>query len=264
MPALNNAELVRYLRAHFPHLRSPLYAWGSAVSAMQLLPGLRGLWGMGAFSDTGAAFDQSGNGRTLTYNGNPLYNRQGLVPYIDLDGTGDYLSRADEAGLDLTGTEAWVASGLAGLTVGCWARLDSIAATAALVSKWNTTGNQRSYLLEYVTGNGFRMQVSSNGTITDSATATANATASRWYFVAGRFQPASQVSLWVDDTQRDEATILAGAFNSTAEFNVGAHGAGSTALLNGQVALVFICAAALPDGVVRSVYHLTRSLFTGD
>ena len=46
-----------------------------ASSTFLSLPGLRGLWSMSAIQSNGDAFDQSGNGRLLTYNGNPTYNQ---------------------------------------------------------------------------------------------------------------------------------------------------------------------------------------------
>ncbi|NJO31403.1 MAG: hypothetical protein HC874_30490 [Richelia sp. SL_2_1] len=67
---------------------------------------------------TGNVYDLSGQGRTLTYNGNPTFNYTGLVPYVSLDGTGDFLSRADETDLDILGTETIYNSAVRGLTLG--------------------------------------------------------------------------------------------------------------------------------------------------
>lgn len=262
MAAFDNAELVRWLRAHFPHLVSPTYAWGRAIPTMKLLPGLRGLWCMSAISNTGAAFDQSNNTRTLTYNGNPTYNRQGAVPYIDFDGTGDFLSRADEAGLDITGTEAYIASALQGLTLGCWVNLDTIAANASLLAKWTTTGNQRSYSLSFDTASGFfQFRVSSNGTAVFTLQHTTTVAVDNWYFVAGRFDPSTTLDIWTNGTKVSAVTVAASVFNSTAQFNIGAQDAGTVSLMNGQVALPFLCAAAVPDALIEMVYHTTRPLF---
>src|SRR3990172_4789567 len=122
---------------------------GNVLASYMALPGLVGFWPMSSIQrSTGNAYDLSGQGRTLTYNGNPAYTYyNGLVPYIDLDGTGDYLSRSDETDLDITGAETIYTTGAAGLTIGCWAWFDVAGGTETAMSKWNPTGNQASYLL---------------------------------------------------------------------------------------------------------------------
>ena len=91
------------------------------ISPFLALPGLVGFWPMSSVQrSTGNAYDLSGQTRTLTYNGNPTYNiNNDFAPYIRLDGTGDFLSRADETDLDILGTETIYASTVRGLTLGC-------------------------------------------------------------------------------------------------------------------------------------------------
>jgi hypothetical protein len=265
MTTLDNQKIIDAMRGHFHTSKSAAYAFGRAVSAIQLLPGLRGFWPMSAVSEAGAAFDLSGNGRTLTYNGNPLYDQHGACPYIDLDGTGDYLSRADEAGLDLLGTDTHMAAVLRGVTMGCWVYLDSLAGDASLIAKWNTTGNQRSYNLEFDSATAaFQYQISADGTAETTKTGGTTAVTGRWYFAAGRFDPSSTLDVWTNGAKVSSATVVGSVFNSTSALNIGARNAGGASLLNGRIALPWLCAAALPDALVGMVYHTTRGLFGVD
>jgi len=228
------------------------------------LPGLRGFWPMSAFDSTGAAQDQSGHGHHLTYNGNPTYSYAGLAPYIDLDGVGDYLSRADEADLDILGTETYVAAGVRGLTVGGWFYVDDDTAAQGLISKYGAAG-QRSWLL-YVdgvaAGDPVRFIISDNGTNTDTTTSTNGIVASTWHFCVGRYCDAlvgAELQVWIDNTATSAATARNSIFNSNAGFNIGAWNGGS--VLNGRASLCFLCAAALSDTIIQSLYQATRALF---
>jgi len=167
------------------------------ISPFMALPGLRGFWPTSSFNETGNAYDLSGQGRTLTYNGNPMYNYDGLVPYIDLDGTGDYLSRADEAGLDILGTETYVAAAARGLTTGGWFYFNNaLGATEGMIAKWNSSlGNHRSYMLRRQAADGtIIFRVSDNGVGSRAAQSTASPTATQWFFVVGRFDPGVELA----------------------------------------------------------------------
>jgi len=110
------------------------------ISPLLALPGLRGFWPMSSFNEAGNAYDMSEQGRVMTYNGNPLYNYDGVVPYVALDGIGDFLSRADEAGLDIIGTETYVDGAVHGLTLGGWFYFDNaLGSNEKLIAKWDTT-----------------------------------------------------------------------------------------------------------------------------
>ena len=253
-----NSSQTEGLSSQFQRRWEAGFAWTSACSAVQLLPGLRGFWPISAIQSNGDAFDQSGNGRLLTYNGNPTYNVMGLAPYIDLDGAGDYLSRADEAGLDILGTEAYIAPGIQGLTVGGWFNADTLGAGAGLIGKW-TDAVQRAYLI-MATNAATSFIVS--GTGADQITATTGPlTTGLWYFLAGRFVPGANVDLFVNTVQVATAGAPPAAiFNSNAALEIGAHsGAGN--YFHGQASLCFLCAAALSAAEIRVLYHKTKALY---
>lgn len=238
---------------------------GEFYSQFLGLPGLRGLWYPGSQDQTGAIYDQAAQGRTLTYNGNPtlaLYND--LVPYEDYDGTGDYHSRADEAGLDITGTETTIASAQRGLTLGGWFWADSFSGGPGLLSKFAfTAGNQRAYMLSMATGGELVLTISSDGTAANQQTVTSSnvVTTGGWFFAVGRFTPSTEMAVWLNGTKTVFTTaVKASLFNSSAALQLGALDAG-TRLLDGRCALAFLTATVWPDTLIDYLFARSRPLF---
>lgn len=236
---------------------------GSEVSDWFMnLPALRGLWAAGSADAGGGMYDRSGQSRHLTYNGNPTLNiHNSLVPYWDYDGTGDFHSRTDEAGLDVLGTETYVASSIRGLTLGAWCWTDTALADQSIAGKWNGTGNQRAYVLNWNTTNNISGSVSLDGTAVVTVTSTVTTAISGWYFSVLRLTPSTELALFVNGVETDNTTsIPASIFANTADFQIAARNAG-TVVLNGRVALTFLCAAALPDELLTYLFERTRGAF---
>lgn len=80
----------------------------------------------------------------------------GSQKYLSLDGTGDYAEAGDSAALDITGD----------IDIRVRVRLNDYTSGAiqTLVSKWNTTGNQRAYRFEVTAGGELQIFWSTNGT----------------------------------------------------------------------------------------------------
>lgn len=227
---------------------------------------LRGAWAASVDS-AGAWYDVSGHGHHLTYNGNPTFNYDGLVPYWDLDGTGDYFSRADEPDLDIIGNESYVAAAAQGLTVGGWFRPDAYTVTnQAAVSKLDTNGNQRTFRLIFRRiglGNDTAMLVSGNGVAEVGAVSGVAYVPAAWTFLVGRFVPGTTIDLWQNGTKYTQAVgVPATLFNSTAALAVGCDfNPAATELLAGNAACCFLCAAALSDTQINVFYHMTKRYF---
>ena len=255
--ALNSADLQPRYESGF--------AWRTACSIYQALPGLRGFWPMSAFESGGNCFDQSGNGRTLTYNGNPAYDFDGLAPYIRFDGTGDYLSRASEAGLQIAGTETYVAAGHRGLICGGWFRPEDDTTNQSVIDKFYTVG-QYGYTLALggaVANDPPYFVISDDGTNFDSVISTVGYTTNTWYFVAARYNDAdtgAELAVWLNNTQTTAATARNSIFAGTDNFGVGGKANGTT-LYTGRASMVFLCATALADATVWAIYQHTRALF---
>lgn len=247
-------EVERLKTMETPHLNS-------VINDFLLLPGLVGFWPMSSVQrSTGDVYDLSGQGRTLTYNGNPEFNiYSDLVSYIDLDGTGDYLSRADETDLDIQGTETIFASAVRGLTWGLWIYPEETGTVEAVFTKFSNAAGNYSFRLILLATDAFRAQISDDGTnlaTVDSATISMSA----WYLVIARFIPGDSIELFVNGVWTTQSTARASAYNGAADLNIGAQNNGSLPF-QGRGALPFLCATALSDNLIKYLYRRSRALF---
>jgi hypothetical protein len=236
-------------------------SWGASIEAFRALPGLRGLWTADSADSTGAMTDRSGQGRNMTYNGNPTLNvYNSLVGYWDYDGTGDYHSLVDSGGLDITGTETIIASAIRGLTMGGWFWIDASATRYGFMGK-NVSAGQASYdLWVFETGTFPQFRISGDGTNVDGIGSTTALTANAWHFLVGKYIPSTSVNLYQDGTKFTNSTgVDASIFNSTSAFEIGRFTGGSA--LNGRCALAFLCASALPDDLLDYLLFTTRGFF---
>lgn len=245
----------------FARTYSPTFVFGNIVSMYRMLPGLRGFWPMTALSTT-TVLDFSGNGNHPTINSITL-GFTGLIPFSHYAAGGDYMSRADNATLDITGTEAYMET--KGLTIGAWVNFDTISAANHVLFGKNLTPNI-SYLLYYNGGVGtlgFTFQISTDGTTAvPLRDATNTATAGNWYFAAGRFVPSTEMAVYVNANKfANTSSIPASIFSGSAALEFGSVNAGASSGLDGKLALCFLCATALPDATIRTLFQHTRALF---
>lgn len=227
------------------------YTMGDLIGSVLGFPELRAFWPMSSVNESGNVLDLSGQGRTLTNNNAaPRAVHRDLIPYVSFNGTTQYLSRADEAGLDITGA----------LTVVGWFYHNAVAA-GAMISKYNTTGNQRGYSLGTITGGIPQLTVSSDGTATTVVNSGTDAVAAAtWYFFAGRFTPSSELALFFNREKYVNTTsIPAAIYNSSAALMIGGINGGAS--LAGRTSIGLICAAALPDAQINYFFHMSRTLF---
>lgn len=244
------------------------FSWKTAINAVHNLPGLRGAWTMGSFDQAGDQYDLSGQGRTLGYNGNPTYSNAGLIPFLLLDGVGDFLDRADEAALDITGTETYIAGSRRGLTMGIWVYPTVVSAQQDIIGKWNTAGavNQRSYMIRLLNTNVFQAMITLNGAAATLVTvnSTVAVSASQWYFVEMAYSPTARSNLLtinVNGTIDSVAAATASLHSGTANLVIGASDNGAANLLTGRVSLAWLCAMYHQSYQMQAVYQHTRALY---
>lgn len=242
------------------------------ISPFLALPGLVGFWPMSSVQrSTGNVWCMSSQPLHLVYNGNPTYNYYNeFVPYIDLDGTGDSLSRADEPDLDILGTETIYASAVRGLTFGGWCWWDVAGTpgvtTRPFITKERTTtfapyeitmedaATQRLYA---------RFSDSNAGTNTAQPITSSPVSLQAWHCVIARFIPGSATGavLFVDGGYYVASTVaMASLYNSTGNFEIGA-GVGAAQFLDGRVSLSFLCANMLSNNLLDSLFQQTRWAF---
>lgn len=264
---MSQAEIIRRIVAlerkrdadYFSRARIDEEAWRSAVGATLNLPGLRGCWPMSGFDSAGDATDMGGLAHHLTYNGNPTYNYDNLVPYIDLDGTGDFLSHIDHADFDILGTETYVASAARGLTVGGWFWTDTLAVQGLLTKSSGVAAASAYELFQFGVGGGISFQIN-NGAVATASGATAGAVINTWFFAAGRYDPSTEVKAWMNTSTSTNAVGIPAAINNSAlPLNIG--GFNGTLLLDGRASLCWICAEQLSDAIITAYYENARAAY---
>lgn len=238
---------------------------GRAVSLHQYLPGLRGFWPVSSIDSSGNLIDLSGQSRTLTLTGTPTFQLDKtllhLFPMAILNGSTDYFTRADEAGLDILGTESYIGSTANGLTLGIWVKFDDAVGSAEhIIGKWDASGNQRAYRLSRKTTGEITFEMSSNGTASTSVDSTTVTSAGVWYHCVGRFDPSNEIAVFVNGEKNSNTTTIPIAiFNSTAAFRIGANSNGTPSeYMDGQFALPFLSTCFIEDGICKLLYHDTR------
>ena len=258
-----NDEMLELLRAEVQFRYEPQFAWKSSVSQFLALLGLRGFWPTSSVSGGGSLMDLSGQNRILTLNGGPFYRRSNLAPVVVLDGAADFFTRADEAGLDITGTESYIVATRRGLTLGGWFNFTNVAgATEHMMGKWDQAGNQRSYSLRRNAAGNIVFAISTDGTAVVEIASTDMPAQATWFWAAGRFDAATQeLDVWVNDAVDNLAVgVPASIHIGTADLVLGGRH-GGLSLMAGMFSMPVLCAASLPDAIEGQTYQQSRAMF---
>lgn len=212
---------------------------------------LRAFWPFSSVNESGNVLDLSGQARTLTNNGTTgRFVWVDLVPYASLNGTTQYFSRADEAGISITGA----------LTLGGWFMFDREDTNEGVFNQLGAAGNRAYGLQKLLAGNVVRMAVSGDGTaLVDAETAAvSNGT---WYHIVGRYTPSTEVAIFINGVKSVETvSVPAALFNSTAALETGRL-ASAAEYMDGRCALCFLCASALADARIQRLFKLGRLFF---
>ena len=262
-----NAELVALLETDFVGRNEPNYAWKSACSAFQALPGLRGFWPMSSVDENGAAMDLSvqSTPRILTLAGGLVYTWFAtalLAPTAFFNGANAYLWRASEAGLDITGTETFNATATRGLSIGGWFYTVAYdAGVTPYMGKWQVA-NQLSHLLAAVGAANPSFRITTDGFTQVVVTSTVTRVTGPWTFIVATFDPSTSLNIYVDDNPVDTlaAGIPASIFNSTSRFSIGEEAVDGV-FYNGYASMCFLSSMVLPQTTIRATYYQTKAMF---
>lgn len=265
---VRNSEMVELLAADFQLRYEPQFAWKSAVSAFAALPALRAFWPMSSVDYTNPqATDVSGNGYDLTNNNSADFGHDQLVPYVNFDGTNQYLSRADGGAgnwADILGNEAYVITAQRGVTFGGWFMVDTTDANAQfLIAKGNNAAANTTYLITCPAGTTTPQFAVSDGVAFNAVNAGAAMGTTTWAFVAARYTAATpECDIWVNDTVVNDAAGVPAAplADHAMAFTIGASPTPGL-YLDGRASLCFLCACAVPDAAIFSLFHQTRCMF---
>jgi hypothetical protein len=160
-----------------------------------------------------------------------------------------------EAGLDITGTESYVAGAARGLTLGGWFWQDAAASFAVYTGK---AGGTYAYLLynpgPLSPGDNVRFQITDTTPTSYSVDGSLGGF-NKWVWLVGRFTPSTELKLWCNlTTWTNTSGIPASIRTTTAGYDVGNS-------LVGRASCCFVCAAALSDAILSSLYQQTRGAF---
>lgn len=237
-------------------LFGPIKAISDVLSASQKdvfvnLPGLAGYYPMGIRNQSGQVIEHSGTGANLLqlgtcpvgYDGNSFCHLGDGINYL-YDVSSSY---------QITGTEAWIASSLRGLTIGGWFMVESWTENfVGLISK-HADPPERGYVLGI--GTDFKPFFGASGTGGDLPLAYASVvTSGQWVFVVGRFIPSTEVAVFLDGDKSTNTTAIPSSINtSTQDFEVGRYNDNDDYVLHGKARDVFVCASALSDALIEEI-----------
>lgn len=270
----NLQRRTRFLEKEVDRLRRQETAGPDRVlSAFLTLPGLRGLWPFTSMGDSGAGVDLSGQGRALTNNNSVDFAHSDKIGHAAYTAASShYFSRADEAGLDIFGNEAYVASDIQGLTAGGWFWFNDEDVVAGMIAKDNfvapATGDS-SFALWRRNTNVARFLASSSGAGSSSISGNDSPllTAGGWFFVVGQWRPNDPTFNYMVSVNNVPSYAAGGPsaplFNATAPLEIGRRqeSTGSLFYLDGRSALCFLCAAAVPESQLGVVFECSRGFF---
>lgn len=266
-----NLNNISEQNAYFLHRNDIINRYGNAISSYLTLPGLIGFWPMATVQlSTGNVpnYAPTYTGATkqdMVYNGNPTFNyHNGIVPYIDLDGTGDFLNVADNADIDVIGTETQYTN--PGLTVGCWFNGDTLQNLLnALITKGDDTNTNVAWYMSWDVGNTVLFAITTGGTsatVTSVLSPSNSAVAGGWVFAVGRWIPSTEMKVWANTfTNTNTTSIPAAIYNSSAALTIGEFATTPVGLYDGQITFCFMCTTALSDAMVNLLFQQTRALF---
>ena len=230
----------------------------SPLSAHLSLPELRAFWPLSSVDENDVLYDLSGQARHLTHNGTPDRETVNFTPIVHLHSANtDYLSRAHEAGLDLT----------ADFSLGLWLKIASGSGDALVMGKTDGGSNICWGIQLDNTANTprYRFHVSETGS-TSSYSQNTPASVYSWHLLVGVHDASYAPILYVDG---DAPTALptgltTGALHSSAAvaLTIGHEDNAASSYLDAYVALPFVTAGALSQNTIRQLFAATRELFT--
>lgn len=163
----------------------------------------------------------------------------------------------------------------AAFTLATWVKFESFPGAGEIwvvLSKWNTTGNQRSFQFGYRQDGGSQglfFALSGDGSGNQNDLISWTPSTGVWYHIAlvynGSLSGANRVKYYIDGSGSNPAASpwAASTFNSTAAFEIGGTQVPTTQYFDGLVNDVRVWSRALTDGEISSLYSTPCSFDNG-
>lgn len=256
-PPIRNNQLIRSANADYVRLYSPVTSWGNMLSMAMLFPNLRGLWPLSNLDNATNAYDYSGQSRILSPSvGAPTLAFVGLLPYLNfIRVSSQCMFRNDEAGLDIL-TSLYALSW-------CYFDTESTGNNTGIMSKYYETGSQVSWVLYKNSSNNFVFSVSTDGTaiaIKSVNDGGANYAISKWFCVAGIFDPSTSIKLFVNGNWYTNTTSIPAAIHNSSEaLRLGSYN--RTNYIDGRMSTSLLGAADGIETIIEAFYAHTKALY---
>ncbi|MEI7511178.1 MAG: LamG-like jellyroll fold domain-containing protein [Candidatus Peregrinibacteria bacterium] len=214
------------------------------TATIPMFAGILGHW-------TNTETDMSGHGNTLT-------NASG-VAWSAVD------SGSEATALSFTGSQILSSSSanfnLAGdFTFGAWVKIPAVGTEEAVMGKWNTSGNQRSYLLKILADGKVAASLSPNGIAETTVTSIGALPANTWHFVAGRYN-GTRLDVFIDGVLEANVPATGALFSSSSSFVLGASGSNKGLPFTGNIAFPFIANQAYSNTQMQEIVNVSSSFF---
>lgn len=264
------ARLVDKRKTVFAPSDDASYAWRSTHALYPMLPGVVGFWPM---SGIGREIVQEVPYVLLTNNSGQshalrdlfyfpsgkteIVGYAGLVPYVRCFGTDGYGRIGDLVLYSITGLEPHIIASQRGLTFGAWVQFTNVGTAEGIMGK--DDGLIYSYYLERTADNYIRMVVYS-GT-PSSVTSSATVDDQGWYLVIGRWDPSTDMCLFVNGVKTRQAGGPASLTDTAAAFCVGNLTQTAIGTAEKWISMAFICSLNLSDAICQNIWYQTKAMF---
>jgi len=240
------------------------------IPVFQALPALRGFWPTSSQYESAAGVhnlvDLSGCGQHLLITGGiQRIGGSTSTPNITFSGSGQWCSDSDSAHWDITGTETATASERRGLTIGAWVYFDNAASSIEFILSKRHNANTVAYSLARLADGTAEVAITTDGTTFKTVASSSTIGASAWTFIVGRFDPSTQLDVFVNGEFDENTTSIPASIADTgADFFMAGRDDGGTPgqeLLDGSISMAFICASYIPDYALIRLYEISRIAF---
>jgi hypothetical protein len=265
-----NDEMVNILRPDFFARNEPNASWVHYQSAIMSTCGLQGFWPMSTVINTGTHYAMDNACYyPLTAHAYPTFGYlstatiTALPPWVNfVAANSQYLAyAADDPQHDIIGTEAYISANERGLTLGGWFKFTTVPASwFGLISKWWLTGNDGAYCLLKSPANNIVFGVTTDGATSVAIASTTTIVANTWYHLYGRFDPSTEIAVFVDNVKTTLAAgIPATIFNADEPFAIGWADRGS--YLDGKASMCHLNASYLSDSIIEVLWEQSRVMY---
>ncbi len=224
---------------------------GAMLAPLQL-PGLRAFWHVSAFNSN-SQFISVPISEQMTMSGTVTQSVSStwpVVPYITIDATSKYYSKADDAIISPTGD----------MTVGAWIMLTASGTKRGILNKWEqTAANARSYALYSDVTDAATFDVAASPGAAADAKSVAGSVLQQnvWEFVVGRIECGVSQGVYVSGTWTSSAVgVPADVSDEATSLYLGRWNEASANTWDGRVSQFWICGYAVPSSWIDWLWHI--------